>query len=459
MLNTDDEERDAMTNTTNPGATWRDLPAKQQPDWPDSAKLAQVVNELRELPPLVAPGEIDALTADLARAQAGKAFVLQGGDCAEPLQVSEPTLSATMKVLLQMTMVLMYGTGLPVVKIGRMAGQFGKPRSSGTETRNGQSLPVFRGMIVNDAAFTTAARTPDPERLRKAYFSAVSTLNLIRSLTRGGFADLAQVHSWNMDFVAATEMGKRYDEVAQAIHRALDFMRASGVRVDRVAALHEASFYVSHEALILPYEDALTRETSNGWYDQSAHFLWIGERTRQLDHAHVAFLAGVRNPIGVKLGPTTTVAEVLELCERLNPDNLPGRLTLVARMGAGKVLKVLPGLMAAVKKAGWRVLWMTDPMHGNTEERETLSGTYKTRHLDRVFAEVADFFTACRMAGVHPGGLHLELTGENVTECLGGSDVIEEDHLGDNNTTMCDPRFNGNQSLDLALMVAEMLRR
>jgi 3-deoxy-7-phosphoheptulonate synthase len=433
---------------------WRTLPAAQQPEWPDAAQLASVLGELGECPPLVAPHEADALTARLAEVAAGRAFVLQGGDCAEPFGVTEGDVAAKLRIMLQMTMILMYGAGLPVVKIGRIAGQHGKPRSSSTELIDGVELSSYRGPIVNGPEPTLEARTPDPWRMLGAYRNASATLNLIRAMTSGRFASLAEVHEWNMAFVAGGPQGKRYEQLAAEITRALKFFEACGVKVQTEPALQRADFFVSHEALVLDYEQALTRPAGEGWYDLSGHMLWIGERTRQLDGAHVAFLRGVRNPLGVKLGPSTIVREVLELCERLNPDNVPGRLTFIARMGADKVRTVLPPLLVAVRRAGHAVVWICDPMHGNTESQ----GGFKTRRFDRVMDEVAGFFEACRQTGVYPGGVHLELTGDDVTECLGGSDAVEVAHLGDRYETLYDPRLNASQALDLAFMVAELLR-
>lgn len=448
----------SMTAAIGNRAWWRELSARQQPEWPDLAKLHGVQQELARRRGLVSRHRIDLLRKRLALVSAGGAFVLQGGDCAEPLEVNQAAVEARLRVFLQMNAVLMHGMGLPIVKILRAAGQFAKPRSAMVETLGGLTLPVYRGEIVNAPEFTLAARRADPARLLRAYDSAQDTIGLLRTLIEDGFADLSQVHAWNMQF-ADTVFGKRYEELAQAIDRALKFARAMGLDTD-AEEFRVPELFLSHEALLLDtYEGPLTRELAPGeWYDLSGHFVWIGDRTRQLDHAHVAFFERVQNPIGVKLGPTTTPDEALELCQRLNPDNVPGRLTFVIRMGADKVLDVLPPIMRKVEQAGCKVVWMTDPMHGNPEEHETPGGTVKTRRFDRIRGEVEGFIRVCHEAGAHPGGLHLELTGENVTECLGG-EVLTGAHLSERYHTLCDPRLNGAQSLALAFEVAEMLRQ
>jgi len=438
--------------------SWRDLPADQQPDWPDEAALDRALKQLAGLPPLVFAGEARQLTHALGEVGAGRAFLLQAGDCAESFaEFSADTIRDKLKVILQMAVVLTYGAGVPVVKVGRIAGQFAKPRSSPTEKVGDLELPSFRGHIVSDDAPTPAARVPDPERLIAAYHQAASTLNLVRAFTKGGFADLSQVHVWNQQFVATSNEGRRYEAIAAEIDRALRFMRACGIDLGREEQLHQVDFWTSHEALLLGYEEALTRRDSltDGWYDCSAHMLWVGERTRRLDGAHIEFLAGVGNPLGCKLGPTATAEEVLAVCERLNPRRVPGRLTLISRMGAGRVADALPPLLQAVGEAGHPVVWACDPMHGNTTT--TASGR-KTRHFEDVIGEVRDFFAACHAQGVWPGGLHIELTGDNVTECLGGAEEILEEHLSTRYTTACDPRLNARQSLDLAYLVAELLR-
>lgn len=410
------------------------------------------------MPPLVFAGEARNLRASLAEVAAGRAFLLQAGDCAESFEeFSADAIRDKLKVILQMAVVLTYGSGVPVLKVGRIAGQFAKPRSSPFEMVGGVELPSFRGHIVNDDAPTMEARVPDPARLVQAYHQSASTLNLIRAFTKGGFADLSQVHVWNQQFVASSAEGRRYEAIASEIDRAMRFMKACGIDLQAEARLHQVDFYTSHEALLLGYEEALTRRDSltGDWYDCSAHMLWIGERTRQVDGAHVQFLAGVGNPLGVKLGPSVTGDEAVALCDALNPDRVPGRLTLITRMGAHKVASALPGIVSAVAASGHPVVWACDPMHGNTT---TSAGGRKTRHFDDVLAEIQGFFAVCRDAGVWPGGVHIELTGDDVTECLGGAEEILEDHLGVRYTTTCDPRLNARQSLDLAYLVAELLR-
>jgi 3-deoxy-7-phosphoheptulonate synthase len=446
-----------MNSSWTPGS-WRDHPADQQPEWPDPHALDQALKTLAGLPPLVFAGEARSLGAALASVARGEAFLLQAGDCAESFHdFTADSIRDKLRVILQMAVVLTYGAGVPVVKLGRIAGQFAKPRSSPTEMVNGVSLPSFRGHVVNDDAPTASARIPDPQRLLTAYHQSASTLNLLRAFTKGGFADLSQVHTWNQQFVADSPGGRDYDALAGEIDRALRFMRACGVDLS-AAALHQVDFWTSHEALILGYEEAMTRRDSltGDWYDTSAHLLWVGERTRRLDGAHIEFLAGLSNPVGAKIGPSATPAEVVALCERLDPSRTPGRLTLITRMGAGKVASQLPALLRAVRDAGHPVVWACDPMHGNTFLG---SGGRKTRHFDHVLQEIREFFTVCREEGVWPGGVHVELTGDNVTECLGGADEILENDLELRYTTTCDPRLNGRQSLDLAFQVADLLRQ
>ena len=409
------------------------------------------------LPPLVFAGESRELTESLAAVAEGKAFLLQAGDCAESFDTVADSIRDRLRVILQMAVVLTYFTGVPVVKIGRIAGQFAKPRSSDTETIDGVELPAFRGHIVNDVGFTAEERIADPQRLLTAYNRAAATLNLLRAFTKGGFASLSRVHQWNREFVAASPAGQRYEALASEIDRAVQFMSACGINSETLTDLRQVDFYTSHEALLLDYEEALTRQDSltGDWYDCSAHMLWIGERTRQLDGAHVEFLRGVRNPLGCKIGPTATPEEVLALCEALNPDRQPGRLTLITRMGATKVVDLLPPLLKAVSESSHPVVWVCDPMHGNTF---TADDGRKTRHFEDVLAEVSGFFAAHRYTGTHPGGVHLELTGDDVTECLGGgSDLVTAD-LADRYETMCDPRLNGSQSIDLAFRLGELLR-
>ncbi len=438
--------------------SWKDRPVEQQPDWPDAEALERVVKSLGALPPLVFAGEARKLTAKLGEVAAGRAFLLQAGDCAESFSdYSADSIRDKLKVILQMAVVLTYGSGVPVVKLGRIAGQFAKPRSSPTETVDGVELPSFRGHIVNDDAPIAALRVPDPDRLIAAYHQSASTLNLLRAFTTGGFADLSQVHAWNQEFVTTSTAGRRYEAIAAEIDRALRFMRACGIELEAEASLHQVDFWTSHEALILGYEEALTREDSltNDWYDCSAHLLWIGERTRAVEGAQVEFLRGVHNPVGVKLGPTATGAEAVALCETLNPDRVPGRLTLISRMGAKTVETALPPLIQAVSDAGHPVLWVCDPMHANTFTSEN---GRKTRHFEDVLGEIRGFFAVHKALGTWPGGVHVELTGDDVTECLGGAEEVFEDDLPLRYTTTCDPRLNARQSIDLAFRVAELLR-
>jgi 3-deoxy-7-phosphoheptulonate synthase len=417
-----------------------------------------VIKQLSTLPPLVFAGEARSLTTELAAVADGKAFLLQAGDCAESFDAfSADAIRDKLKVILQMAVVLTYSSGLPVVKVGRIAGQFAKPRSAATETVDGVELPSFRGHMVNDIAFSDAARHPEPERLLTAYHQSASTLNLLRAFTKGGFADLSRVHAWNQEFVQTSAEGQRYEEVASGIERALQFMAACGIDTEATPQLHTTDVATSHEALILGYEEALTRQDSltGGWYDCSAHMLWIGERTRQLDGAHVHFLSGVENPVGCKVGPSAGPDDVVGLCEALNPNRVPGRLTLISRMGADAVETALPPLLEAVRDEGHPVAWACDPMHGNTF---TAPSGRKTRHFDAVLAEIAGFFRAHREVGTWPGGVHIELTGDDVTECLGGAEEILDADLHTRYETMCDPRLNARQSLDLAFRVAELLR-
>ncbi len=444
------------TVSWSPGS-WRDRPAAQQPEWPDPDALETALDRVRRMPPLVFAGEARRLRASLAEVAAGRAVLLQAGDCAESFDFSANSIRDKMRVILQMAVVLTYGAGLPTVKVGRIAGQFGKPRSSDVEVRDGVELPSFRGHIVNAADFTSEARAADPARLVDAYHTSAATLNLLRAFATGGFADLTQVHAWNQEFVAATPEGRTYEVIASGIERAMRFMAACGIDLGRESRLHQVDFYTSHEALLLSWEEAMTRQDSltGNWYDCSAHLLWIGERTRDPDGAHTEFLSGVHNPVGVKLGPTVSVDETLELCRRLDPERSPGRLTLISRMGAAQVTDALPPLVAAVRAAGHPVVWACDPMHGNTF---TAGSGHKTRHLDDVMTEIRGYFAVHRDLGTWPGGIHVELTGEDVTECLGGSDEVQAGHLASRYETMCDPRLNARQSLDLAFQVAELLR-
>jgi 3-deoxy-7-phosphoheptulonate synthase len=435
--------------------SWRGLPAAQQPGWPDVRRLQEVTGELAGLPPLVFAGECDLLRERLAAVARGEAFVLQGGDCAETFAgATADAVRAKLQTLLQMAVVLTYGASVPVVKIGRMAGQFAKPRSRPAETRDGVELPAYRGDAVNGFEFTAQARTPDPARLLRAYHCSAVTLNLCRAFATGGFADLHQVHTWNQDFVIRSPAGQRYERLAGEIDRALAFMRACGVDPEEARAVE---FYSSHEALLLDYEQALTRrdQRSGLLYDTSAHFVWVGERTRAADGAHVEFASSIRNPVGVKIGPDAEPADVLGLLAKLNPDREPGRVTVITRMGASRIRAALPALISAVAAEGIEVPWVCDPMHGNTFEAP--SG-HKTRRLRDVVDEVQGFFAVHRSLGTHPGGIHIEFTGDNVTECVGGSHEVAADDLHQRYETACDPRLNRSQALDLAFTVAESYR-
>jgi 3-deoxy-7-phosphoheptulonate synthase len=434
---------------------WRSLPIKQQPQWTDAAAVAAVSDEIATLPPLVFAGEVDNLRERLARAASGRAFLLQGGDCAETFAgATAEQIRNRIKTVLQMAVVLTYGASMPVVKMGRMAGQFAKPRSADTETRGDVTLPAYRGDIVNGYDFTEASRRADPARLLKGYHTAASTLNLIRAFTQGGFADLREVHSWNKGF-ASNPANVRYERLAGEIDRAIKFMEAAGANFDE---LRGVEFYTGHEGLLMDYERPMTRIDSRTGtpYNTSAHFVWIGERTRDLDGAHIDYFSKIRNPIGVKLGPTTSPETALALIDKLDPDREPGRLTFITRMGAGKIRDALPPLLEAVKDSGATPLWVTDPMHGNGITTPT---GYKTRQFDDVVDEVRGFFEAHRAVGTFPGGIHVELTGDDVTECLGGSEMIDEQTLATRYESLCDPRLNHMQSLELAFLVAEELEK
>ncbi|HLS24273.1 MAG TPA: 3-deoxy-7-phosphoheptulonate synthase class II [Beutenbergiaceae bacterium] len=434
--------------------TWRDRPAKQQPQWPDAQALAEVTADLASQPPLVFAGEADTLRERLAAAARGEAFLLQGGDCAETFaELSADNIRDKIKTILQMAVVLTYGASMPIIKMGRMAGQYAKPRSSDTETRGDVTLPAYRGDIINGFEFTEEARTPDPNRLLQAYRNSAATLNLTRAFTSGGFADLRLVHEWNRGFMSNPAYAQ-YEAFAAEIDRAMRFMQAAGADFE---ALRTVEFFSSHEGLLLDYERPLTRVDSRTGeaYDCSAHFLWIGERTRQLDGAHVEFFSKVRNPIGVKLGPNATAQEALGLIDALNPDGEPGRLTFITRMGAGKVRDLLPDLVRQVEADGRPVVWVCDPMHGNGF---TAANGYKTRRFSDVIDEVRGFFEVHRELGTVPGGLHVELTGDDVTEVLGGAEDIDDHSLGRRYQTLVDPRLNHQQSLEMAFVVADMLR-
>jgi len=437
--------------------SWRANPIQQQPEYPDAAHLSRVEQTLAGYPPLVFAGEARELRHQFAEVTQGRAFLLQGGDCAESFaEFSAAKIRDTFKVLLQMAIVMTFAAGCPVVKVGRMAGQFAKPRSSGSETINGVTLPAYRGDIVNGIGFDAASRVPDPERLLQAYHQATASLNLLRAFAQGGFADLHQVHQWNLDFIANSALAEKYHQLAGRIDETLAFMRAVGM--DGAPQLRETSFFTAHEALLLNYEEAFVRRDSltGRWYDCSAHMLWIGDRTRQLDGAHVEFMRGIENPIGVKVGPSMDPDELIRLIDTLNPDNDPGRLNLIVRMGADKVEAHFPPLLRKIKEEGREVLWSSDPMHGNTIKA---SSGYKTRDFAQILSEVRLFFAVHQAEGTYAGGIHIEMTGQNVTECIGGSRPITEDGLSDRYHTHCDPRMNADQSLELAFMIAETLKQ
>lgn len=445
-----------MSNAWSP-ESWRAKPIQQQPEYPDAAHLNRVEQTLAGYPPLVFAGEARELRRQFAEVTQGRAFLLQGGDCAESFaEFSAAKIRDTFKVLLQMAIVMTFAAGCPVVKVGRMAGQFAKPRSSGSETIDGVTLPAYRGDIVNGIGFDVASRVPDPERLLQAYHQATASLNLLRAFAQGGFADVHQVHQWNLDFIANSALSEKYHQLANRIDETLAFMRAVGM--DSAPQLREVSFFTAHEALLLNYEEAFVRRDSltGRWYDCSAHMLWIGDRTRQLDGAHVEFMRGIENPIGVKVGPSMDPDELIRLLDTLNPDNDPGRLNLIVRMGADKVEAHFPRLLRKVKEEGRQVLWSSDPMHGNTIKA---SSGYKTRDFAQILSEVRQFFAVHQAEDTYAGGIHIEMTGQNVTECIGGSRPITEDGLSDRYHTHCDPRMNADQSLELAFMIAETLKQ
>ena len=447
-----------MTSAWKPDS-WRAKPIEQSPIYTDEAALKAVEDELSTFPPLVFAGEARELKHELAEVAHGRAFLLQGGDCAESFaEHHADTIRDFFRLFLQMAVVLTYAGGSPVVKLGRIAGQFAKPRSAPTEKQDGAELPSYRGDIVNDINFTPEGRAPDPARMLSAYRQSAATLNLLRAFAQGGFADLERVHQWTMGFIADSPAAERYRELADRISESLTFMRACGLTSESLSELRTTSFYTSHEALLLGYEQAFTRidSTSGGWYGTSGHFLWIGDRTRQPDHAHVEYLRGVQNPIGLKCGPSLDPDELIRLIDALNPKNEPGRLTLITRFGADKIADGLPPLIRAVEREGKAVVWSCDPMHGNTIK--AASG-YKTRPFERILKEVEGFFDVHRAEGTHPGGLHVEMTGKNVTECTGGAQLITDTDLSDRYHTHCDPRLNANQALELAFLVAERLRR
>jgi 3-deoxy-7-phosphoheptulonate synthase len=437
--------------------SWRGKPIQQMPVYPDAAHLAAVESQLQVFPPLVFAGEARRLQKQLAKAAEGKAFLLQGGDCAESFAEFHPnTIRDTFRVMLQMAVVLTFGAACPVIKVGRLAGQFAKPRSAPMEEIDGVSLPAYRGDMINGMDFTPQSRHPDPERLVRVYNQSASTLNLLRAFAQGGYADLHQVHRWNLDFVAGSS-GARYADLCARLDETLAFMEACGVTSETTPQIRETDFFTSHEALVLPYEQALTRvdSTSGDWYDCSAHMLWVGDRTRQLDGAHVEFLRGIGNPVGCKAGPSSNPDDLLRLIDLLNPGNQPGRLTVITRMGADHIDSKLPPLLRAIRREGRHVVWVCDPMHGNTVKM----GDYKTRSFDRILGEVKGFFAAHRAEGSHAGGVHFEMTGQDVTECIGGAQAITEARLGDRYHTHCDPRLNATQALELAFQIAEALKQ
>jgi 3-deoxy-7-phosphoheptulonate synthase len=439
--------------------SWQSKPIKQVPTYPDAGKAADVEKRLGAFPPLVFAGEARSLKKALGEAANGNAFLLQGGDCAESFAEFHPdNIRDTFRVLLQMAVVLTFGAGCPVVKVGRMAGQFAKPRSADTETIDGVELPSYRGDSVNGSEFTEEARIPDPERLVHSYNQSASTLNLLRAFAQGGYADLNKVHQWNLGFVADSPLGERYQGLADRLDETLSFMAACGVTSATTPQIRETDFYTAHEALLLNYEQAMTRidSTSGDWYDTSAHMLWIGDRTRQLDGAHVEFMRGIANPIAIKAGPTTEESEFLKLIDILNPENEAGRMTVITRMGADKVEELLPPLIRAVEREGKKLVWVCDPMHANTIKS---SSGYKTRPVDRVMQEVRGFFNVHKSEGTHAGGVHFEMTGQDVTECTGGAQAITDANLGDRYHTHCDPRLNAKQALELAFLLAEILKQ
>jgi len=441
----------------NPGS-WRTRPVVQVPTYPDPEAQARVETRLKSYPPLVFAGEARNLKRSLADVAEGRAFLLQGGDCAESFAEFHPdNIRDTFRVILQMAVVLTFAGAMPVVKVGRIAGQFAKPRSGDTEIQDGVELPSYRGDIINAAPFEEAARTPDPERMIQAYAQAASTLNLLRAFASGGYADLHNVHRWNLGFIAGSPSGERYRALADRISETLEFMEACGITPDSAPTLRTTDFYTSHEALLLGYEQAMTRidSTSGDWYDTSAHMLWIGDRTRALDGAHIEFARGIKNPLAVKCGPTLSNDDLIRLCEALNPDNEAGRLTLISRFGADKVEEHLPRLIRAIKREGRKVVWSCDPMHGNTVKAST---GFKTRPFERLLKEVQTFFAVHRAEGTHAGGVHLELTGQNVTECTGGATAITDADLSSRYHTHCDPRLNADQAIELSFQVAEGIR-
>ena len=446
--------------TWNPN-TWRNYPVVQMPKYINQKSLSSVEAKLSLKPPLVFAGEVQALKRSLHLVEKGEAFILQGGDCAESFtQFSANGIRDTFKVLLQMAVILTFGSSMPIIKIGRIAGQFAKPRSSDIEVLNGVELPSYRGDMINDMEFNKASREPDPHRLIEGYEQSAATLNLIRAFAQGGMADLAKVHEWTLGFLADTPETTKYQEVADRISESLNFMKACGLTSDTASQLRETEFYTSHEALLLNYEEALTREDTitaeKGWYSTSAHLLWVGDRTRQHDHGHIEFLSGIQNPIGIKCGPSLEPNDLIKLIEKINPENDTGKVVLICRMGSEKVFDHLPKLIKKIQSEGKKVIWCCDPMHGNTIKA---SNGYKTRKVSQILSEVDNFFNVHKTEGSYPGGVHFEMTGSNVTECLGGANEVKESDLGSRYHTHCDPRLNGSQSLELAFLISDLLKK
>lgn len=439
--------------------SWRKKPIKQQPTYLDKTILESVEKELRALPPLIFAGEVRDLKKHLSNVEQGRAFLLQGGDCAESFSdFGADNIRDMFKVLMQMSVVLTFAGSCPIVKVGRLAGQFAKPRSSDLETVDGVSLPSYRGDIINSFEFTKEARVPDPLRMVRAYNQSAATLNLLRAFSRGGLADLNEVHRWNMGFIKESALGEKYSEIANQITKSLAFMEACGITSENAPTIRQTALYTSHEALLLNYEEALTREDSltGDWYNCSAHMLWIGDRTRDPKGAHVEFLRGVKNPIGIKAGPSIKEDDLLRLCDILSPDNESGRLNIIVRMGAKEIEKELPRLIKAVKKEGKKIVWSIDPMHGNTIKAST---NYKTREFDNILLEVERFFNVHEAMGTFPGGVHLEMTGKDVTECVGGAKPVTEEALSSRYETQCDPRLNADQALELSFLIANSLKK
>ena len=437
-------------------SSWRSFPIKQQPEYKDKEALKEIEQQLSNFPPLIFAGEARNLKADLAKAGRGEAFIIQGGDCAESFSAfNADTIKNLFKLILQMSVVVAYSSGKPVVKIGRLAGQFAKPRSSDFEEKNGKKLPSYRGDIINDIEFTAEAREPDPYRMVRAYYQSAATMNLLRAFSRGGLADLNEVHRWNLDFIKTHPIGQKYEEISCQIDKTMQFLKAAGLTPSNTPQLKQTTVYTSHEALLLNYEEALTRvdSISSDYYNTAAHMLWIGDRTRDLDGAHIEYFRGIKNPIGCKVGPTMQTDELVELISALNPDNEEGKLNLIVRMGAGKIDEFFPPLLKAVKEAGKKVVWTIDPMHGNVEKSST---GFKTRDFDNILSEVRSFFKIHQEHGTVAAGVHLEMTGENVTECTGSASChITADDLSSRYHTQCDPRLNANQALELAFMISE----